>query len=398
MRSKTRGRGRTFTNSANHHASDTGQRNLLSSSIGRILTGNDRPVAGIFSKTLLTSSMSTTQPISHRTLERASFVAFTLIIFSIIFFRLGTPFITILFGYLLLHYLGKVLPKKAAIFAFTVLVLLLFSLFVNFTREAVVALPKAIEKAMPTLNILLRDANDFLRGVGITPFFEDFEGLKTSFGALNDEVMVVARFAKVFSLEFVYVIIALVATCGIFSTKEIDLGTEGYAIRNNLYSGFTSKLATRFRNFFISFHTIMGAQVVISAVNTFFTGLFILSLSLFGTPMPYAFVIIVITFLCGLLPIIGNLISNTIIFCIGLTQSIHLGIISLTYLIVLHKFEYFLNSRIIGGRIKNPMWLTLMSLLVGERLAGIPGMILAPVILNYCKLEGSAVEVEAPKK
>jgi predicted PurR-regulated permease PerM len=112
--------------------------------------------------------------------------------------------------------------------------------------------------------------------------------------------------------------------------------------------------------------------------------------------MPYPFVLITVTFLCGLLPIIGNLISNTVIFCVGLTQSIQLGIIALSYLIILHKFEYFLNSRIIGGRIKNPMWLTLLSLLIGERLAGIPGMILAPVILNYCKLEGSNVPVKPP--
>jgi predicted PurR-regulated permease PerM len=137
----------------------------------------------------------------------------------------------------------------------------------------------------------------------------------------------------------------------------------------------------------------MGAQVVISLVNTFFTGLFIVGLSLFGAPLPYSFVLIVVTFLCGLLPIVGNLISNTVIFGIGLTQSVQLGVISLSYLIILHKFEYFLNSKIIGGRIKNPMWLTLLSLLIGERLAGIPGMILAPVILNYCKLEGSKIEV-----
>jgi predicted PurR-regulated permease PerM len=45
------------------------------------------------------------------------------------------------------------------------------------------------------------------------------------------------------------------------------------------------------------------------------------------------------------------------------------------------------------------MWLTLLSLLVGERLAGIPGMILAPVILNYLKIEGTKLQVEeAPKR
>jgi predicted PurR-regulated permease PerM len=37
------------------------------------------------------------------------------------------------------------------------------------------------------------------------------------------------------------------------------------------------------------------------------------------------------------------------------------------------------------------MWLTLLGLLIGERLGGIPGMILAPVILNYLKLEGARI-------
>jgi predicted PurR-regulated permease PerM len=69
-------------------------------------------------------------------------------------------------------------------------------------------------------------------------------------------------------------------------------------------------------------------------------------------------------------------------------------VISLLYLIVLHKFEYFLNSKIIGGRIKNPMWITLLGLLVGERLMGIPGMILAPVVLNYIKLEGTRIRAQ----
>jgi predicted PurR-regulated permease PerM len=234
----------------------------------------------------------------------------------------------------------------------------------------------------------------FANNQGLDAPFDDPEGFKTyALQAVESQLHFLARFAQVFTKEFIYVIIALVATCGIFSTRRIDLGTESYKLRNNLYSGFTLKLEERFSNFFKSFHTVMGAQVVISLVNTFFTGLFIVGLSLFGAPLPYSFVLIVVTFLCGLLPIVGNLISNTVIFGIGLTQSVQLGVISLSYLIILHKFEYFLNSKIIGGRIKNPMWLTLLSLLIGERLAGIPGMILAPVILNYCKLEGSKIEV-----
>jgi len=331
--------------------------------------------------------MSSPQYISEQTLNRASFATFSGILVSLFIFGLGTPLVTILFGYLILHYIGKVMPKKVAILTFTILVFVLFYLFVHFMREAVRAVPLAVSKAIPTIVM-------FANNQGLDAPFDDPEGFKTyALQAVESQLHFLARFAQVFTKEFIYVIIALVATCGIFSTRRIDLGTESYKLRNNLYSGFTLKLEERFSNFFKSFHTVMGAQVVISLVNTFFTGLFIVGLSLFGAPLPYSFVLIVVTFLCGLLPIVGNLISNTVIFGIGLTQSVQLGVISLSYLIILHKFEYFLNSKIIGGRIKNPMWLTLLSLLIGERLAGIPGMILAPVILNYCKLEGSKIEV-----
>ena len=35
------------------------------------------------------------------------------------------------------------------------------------------------------------------------------------------------------------------------------------------------------------------------------------------------------------------------------------------------------------------MWLTLLGLIIGETLMGIPGMILAPVVLHYIKVEAS---------
>lgn len=333
--------------------------------------------------------MSTSSHTTEQSINRTSFIAFFGILLGIFYYGLGTPLITILFGFLILHYIGKTLSTRLSIVVFSVLVLILFYLFYLFVQEAVRALPQTVNKSMPVIASLAKEH-------GIETPFGNPEGLKSYvLDALESQLHFLARFVQVFTKEFVYVIIALVATTGIFSTRCFDLGRDSYTIRDNLYTAFTEKLEVRFGNFFKSFHTVMGAQVLISLVNTFFTGLFIYSLSVFGSPMPYSFVIIMVTFLCGLLPIIGNLISNTVIFCVGLTQSVQLGVIALSYLIILHKFEYFLNSRIIGGRIKNPMWLTLLSLLIGERLAGIPGMILAPVILNYCKLEGSKIEVVA---
>ena len=85
----------------------------------------------------------------------------------------------------------------------------------------------------------------------------------------------------------------------------------------------------------------------------------------------------------------GNVISNAIIVGIAITMSPRLAIIALIFLIAVHKLEYFLNSKIIGDLIKNPVWLTLLALIIGERIMGIPGMILAPVVLNYIKVEAS---------
>jgi predicted PurR-regulated permease PerM len=62
-------------------------------------------------------------------------------------------------------------------------------------------------------------------------------------------------------------------------------------------------------------------------------------------------------------------------------------------LVVIHKLEYFLNSKIIGGRIRHPMWLTLLALLFGERLLGITGIILAPVVLSFIKVQAAKFEV-----
>lgn len=335
--------------------------------------------------------MNTPFTVSPATMKRHSFYLTIAILTAIMYFHLATPFITILFGFLMLHYLGKVFPKKLAIVVFSILFVVLIYLFGHFISEAVGALPAAANKSIP---IIVDLANKY----GFTPPFTDSETLKSfSLLKINSQLHSAFKFLSIFTKEFVYVIIGAVATCAIFSNSSIDLGRGSYRLQNNFYSEFTRHLAERFRCFFQSFHTVMGAQVIISAVNTFFTGLFLFCLYLLDTPLPYSFVIVVVTFLCGLLPIIGNLISNTVIFMIGLTQSVQLAIISLVYLIVLHKFEYFLNSKIIGGRIKNPMWLTLLGLLVGERIAGIPGMILAPVLLNYLKLEGSQVEVAIAK-
>ena len=144
-----------------------------------------------------------------------------------------------------------------------------------------------------------------------------------------------------------------------------------------------------FEALYQSFATVIGAQIVISAINTILTAIFVMAVGL-----PYAVVVIGATFLCGLIPVIGNLVSNTVIVGIGFTVSPKMALSALVFLVVIHKLEYFLNSKIIGQRIRNPLWLTLLALVLGERLMGVAGMILAPVVLNYIRMEASRLEVK----
>ena len=101
----------------------------------------------------------------------------------------------------------------------------------------------------------------------------------------------------------------------------------------------------------------MFAQVRISAVNTTLTGLYLfVALPLAGVHLPLAKTVLVIAFLVGLLPVVGNLVSNTIIVILSLSVSLPVAIASLIFLVVIHKLEYFLNAHMIGTQVHAHAW------------------------------------------
>ena len=132
----------------------------------------------------------------------------------------------------------------------------------------------------------------------------------------------------------------------------------------------------------------MFAQIKIALLNTVFTGVFLaVVLPLLGIHLPLTKTLIVLTFLLGLLPVIGNLISNTLITIVGLSLSIWVAVGALAYLIVIHKLEYFLNARIVGGQISAKSWELLLAMLVFEAAFGLPGVVAGPIYYAYLKSE-----------
>ena len=160
------------------------------------------------------------------------------------------------------------------------------------------------------------------------------------------------------------------------------------ALTPHFHRPFAAALLERATHLADSFRNIVFAQVWISGINTALSAVFILIvLPMAGIHLPFAKTLVAITFVAGLLPVIGNLISNTVLVVVALSHSLEVALASLAFMIVLHKLEYFLNARIIGSKIDARSWELLIAMLVGESLFGMTGVIAAPVFYAYAKKE-----------
>ncbi|WMQ74754.1 MAG: hypothetical protein GPOALKHO_001772 [Sodalis sp.] len=157
---------------------------------------------------------------------------------------------------------------------------------------------------------------------------------------------------------------------------------------------FTRYLLERLRYLSQAFRNIVFAQIKVSLVNTLLTSMIILVLfPLFGVHLPLGKTLIVATFIFGLLPIIGNLISNFMAIISALSISLSAGGVMALYLILIHKLEYFLNAEIVGSSINAKSWELLLAMLILEAAFGLEGLVAAPIYYAYLKTELRAQEL-----
>ena len=318
---------------------------------------------------------------------RISYVIMAVLFVLIAWLHLGTLMLTTLFGYFALRQLNFGGRKWLAATIYVLAVAAIgYGLFF-FSKKAYIALPEIANKTIPAVV-------NFAEERQIELPFTDYATLKTAaLKEVGDSFANIRHYAGAAAFALAQLLIGLVVALSMFLNARWGTEADSQTTRDSLYSTVVVELSRRFRIFFGSFSKVIGAQIIISVINAGLTAIF-----LTWNGFPNAWVIIVLTFLCGLLPIIGNLISNTLIVGLAFTISPRMALVSLIFLVVIHKLEYFLNSKIIGDRIKNPMWLTLIGLVLGEKLMGIPGMILAPVVLHYIKVEASHNKVsDAPQ-
>ena len=273
------------------------------------------------------------------------------------------------------------LARWAALAVFAILATALTWIFVKFLRLGLSRLPVLMDAVLPRLTILserhgldlpIENAHE-LRDLVIAAAKKNAASLSKTSGLLT------RGFFLVIAGVFVAVMRFLTASGGLTPGPGGESG-------GSLFDALRREFAARASLFIRSFERVVGAQVTISIVNTLLTAVF-----LYGLGFPFRTFLTLTAFVCGMVPIVGNVVSNIVIVTAGLIVSEQMAMFGLVYLVIIHKLEYLLNSRIVGGAIDTPMWLTLLGLVIGEAVMGVPGVLLAPALLHYAREELRAI-------
>lgn len=261
--------------------------------------------------------------------------------------------------------------RWGAVALFLVLAALLVMIFVAFVKLGLVRLPELLNRLLPRL--------DEIAGRLGVPFPADnARDLQTLIVTeLRDHTRAVTVEGGLLTRGFFHLVIAVAVALLIFVTPP-DAG----AAPRDLDAALLRECRERVTRFAASFELVMGAQVVIAAINTAITAVFLFSLG-----VPFRTTLVLATFVCGLIPVVGNLVSNAMVVAAALTVSDTLAVAALALLVLVHKGGYFLNGQLIGRRLQTPLWAILLGLLAGEVLMGVPGLILAPTLIHYAREE-----------
>ena len=137
-----------------------------------------------------------------------------------------------------------------------------------------------------------------------------------------------------------------------------------------------------------TFGQIVAAQFWIATFNTFLTAVFLLFvLPMWDLRLPYTPALITLTFIAGLVPIVGNLLCNAVITLVGLSVSPTTALACLGFLVLIHKAEYVINAKVVGSRTHMSVWELLAVMFVAEAVYGPAGLVAAPLFYAYLKKE-----------
>jgi len=311
-----------------------------------------------------------------------------LMLLAIVVFSMGHVVLAALFSFMFMEVFyrgakGRVPGRAArwlAAVGFIISAAVILVIFLRFIKQTLLTLPSIVEVALPQVMSLAQK-------YGVELPFANFQDLREF---TNNKVLTnalsITKASTLLTKEVFHMVIGIVAAVLFF------IGGKTPKYEPNLFDAVRKETNLRIRCFVYSFEKVFGAQIIISSINTILTALFLYFLA-----MPHLAFLTTMTFIVGIMPIVGNVITNTVIVITALGISFNQALLALVFLVVIHKLEYFLNSKIMGSSVNLPMWQILIAVLIGNTVMGIPGIMLSPAILHYIKTELLAIPWGQPQ-
>src|SRR4030095_3577800 len=207
-----------------------------------------------------------------------AFIAATLLLVG--WLRLATPLLAVLFSFFFLQKLQFTRNKWLAVGLFAIVLLAIAYGLAHFINHAIEAIPKIADDTIPKVIAWAENNNIELP-------FTDYQSLREfAIETVKEQAGQPRHFANLSKrapAQFVFLIIGAVVAASMFLDGRLDLERGRHAVPNNMYSLTCDEIVQRFKAFYQSFATVMGAQILISTINTALTSIFTFSVGL-----PYA--------------------------------------------------------------------------------------------------------------
>ena len=248
------------------------------------------------------------------------------------------------------------------------LVVLVFSLIVpyvsNDLSHLVSTLPRIVERVSSSLDTVQRGSPRYLDFIG--ELENILEGLSTYLQQSSQSIISVI--ASVFGGVFSFV--AIIVISFYLSVTKKGIQTFLSSVVPEQYESYTLNLWRRVE---VKVGRWLQAQLLLALV----VGLFVyVGLSLMGVRFPLVLGILAMVF--ELVPLVGPVLAAIPAVFFAFLQSPTLGLWVLIFYVVLQQLENHILVPLVFGKTLglNPV-VVIIALLVGQQLAGIPGMILA---------------------
>ncbi|MBI4371723.1 MAG: AI-2E family transporter [Elusimicrobia bacterium] len=321
--------------------------------------------------------------------RKASYALVVLGLFAVARWDLGACLLAGLFAYLLLDLTERLLreagvrplaARACAVVLFLVVAVLLSLILISFTRLGLSRLPLLLDRLLPRLD---GTADRF----GLSLPIDSAADLRAYvLDAARENVRSITATSGVLTHGFFRILLAVAAALAKFlASRAADPPAAHF------HSALSRECAARGARLWASFELVAGAQVLAAALNAAATAAF-----LFAAAVPFRTVLTLATFVCGMVPAAGAFASGALVAAAALTRSPQLALAAAVFLLLWHKLRHVVAGRIAGGRADLPLWAVLMSLLAGDALMGVPGLILAPTLLHYAREELRALPEPAP--